>query len=107
MKVGDRLGWTSCKDSRQYCWRQCLQSEKKTTIIFTAILLESGACAVLCGFLFKMHLVKPTWVKHLAHRHSEVPLRFKVLWQGRVVSRMDSPVGVEVIEPGCVRSATG
>lgn len=29
MKVGDRLGWTSCKDSRQYCWRQCLQSEKK------------------------------------------------------------------------------
>lgn len=28
MKVGDRLGWTSCKDSRQYCWRQCLQSEK-------------------------------------------------------------------------------
>lgn len=80
---------------------------KKKPIIFTFILLESGACAVLCGFLFRIHLVKPTWVKHLAHRHSEVPLRFKVLWQGRVVSRMDSPVGVEVIEPGCVWSATG
>lgn len=104
MKVGDRLGWTSCKDSRQYCWRQCLQSEKKQPLFSQ---LFYWKVVHVQFFLFKMHLVKPTWVKHLAHRHSEVPLRFKVLWQSRVVSRMDSPVGIEVIEPGCVRSATG
>lgn len=45
-------------------------------------------------------------MEYLAHRHGEVPPRFKVLWHGGVVSRMDSPVGVEVIEPGCVWPAT-
>lgn len=53
-----------------------------------------------------MHIIKLTWMKYLAHRHGEVALRFKVLWQGGIVPRMDSPVGVEVIEPGRVWSAT-
>lgn len=45
-------------------------------------------------------------MEYLAHRHGEVPSRFKVLWHGGVVPRMDSPVRVEVVEPGRVRSAT-
>lgn len=46
-------------------------------------------------------------MKNLAHRHGEVAFGFKVLWQGGVVSRLDSPIGVEVIDPGGVWPATG
>lgn len=45
-------------------------------------------------------------MKHLAHRHCEVPFGFKVLRQSCVVPGMDPPVGFEVINPGCVWSAT-
>lgn len=48
-----------------------------------------------------------TWMKYLAHRHGEVAFGFKVLWHGSVVSRLDSPIGVEVIDPGGVWPATG
>lgn len=45
-------------------------------------------------------------MKYLAHRHREVPFGFKVLWHGCVVPREDPPVGVEVVNSGCVWSAT-
>lgn len=45
-------------------------------------------------------------MKHLPHRHGEVPVGFKVLWQSSVVPSMDSPVGIEVVESGRVRPAT-
>lgn len=56
-------------------------------------------------FLLKVYVINPTWMKHFAHRHGEVSRRFKVLRHGGVVSRMDPPVGFEVIEPGRVWSA--
>lgn len=59
------------------------------------------------SILSKMLIINLTWMEYLAHRHGEVSLRFKVLRHGGVVSRMDPPVGVEVVEPGRVRSATG
>lgn len=46
-------------------------------------------------------------MEYLAHRHGVVPSGFEVLWQRGVVPRMGPPVGVEVVEPGGVRSATG
>ena len=46
-------------------------------------------------------------MKYLAHRHGEVASGFKVLRHGGEVPRVDSPVGVEVVEPGGVWSATG
>lgn len=43
-------------------------------------------------------------MEYLAHRHGEVPAGFKILRDSCEVPRMDSPVGVEVIEPGCIWS---
>ena len=46
-------------------------------------------------------------MKNLAHRRGEVASGFEVLRQSGVISRVDSPVGVEVVEPGGVWSAAG
>lgn len=46
-----------------------------------------------------------TRMEDLAHGHREVPVGFKVLRYGCVVSGMDPPVGVEIVNSGRVWSA--
>lgn len=44
-------------------------------------------------------------MKNLAHRQGHVAVFLEILGQGGIVSCMDSPVGVEIIEPGGVGPA--
>lgn len=46
-------------------------------------------------------------MKYLAHRHCKIAFGFKVLRHGCVVPRMVPPVGLEVINSGCVWPAAG
>ena len=45
------------------------------------------------------------WVEHLAHASSQVTVLLEVLRHGGEVAGMVSPVGVEVIESGGVRTS--
>lgn len=44
-------------------------------------------------------------MEDLPHRHAVVAVGLEVLRQGAVVSRLDPPVGVEVVHPGGVGPA--
>lgn len=67
---------------------------------------KNTECQTEVTFFRKMFDYNLTWMEYLAHRHREVPFGFKILWNGCVVSRMDPPVGVEIINSGGVWSAT-
>lgn len=45
-----------------------------------------------------------SWVKDFSNRHGHVAIFFEVLGDGGKVSSLHSPVGVEVIQAGGVRS---
>lgn len=44
-------------------------------------------------------------MKNFAHRQGHVAIFLEILGHGGIVSCMDSPVGVEIVEPGGVRPA--
>lgn len=58
-------------------------------------------------FFMSVYFTHLTRMEDLAHRHGEVTSGFEVLGKSGVVSRLVSPVGCEVIDPGCVWSAAG
>lgn len=100
---------------RGFFLRMQLSSKSVVLSAVTKVYTEQGSTSLplpKCAAVSTLPFIKNaynnlTWMKYLPHRHGEVSLRFKVLRHGGVVSRMDPPVGVEVVEPGCVRSATG